>query len=72
MRMNRTLDDVLSELQDAIEAYKRAVAQYTNEKKQRISPEELEHRLELFRVNTPFLSAILNLARELETLLSKR
>ncbi len=70
--MNRTLDAVLSELQDAIEAYKRAVAQYTNEKKHRISPKELKHRLELFRVNTPFLSYIINLAKELETLLNKR
>ncbi len=65
MHMKRPLDVVINELQDAIEAYKRAEAQYINEKKQKLNPKELEQSLEQFRINTPFFTTILHRACEL-------
>jgi len=69
--MKRPLDVVLSELHDAIEAYQRAEAQYINGKKQILSPKELEHSLEQFRINTPFFTTVLHLAWELDALCQK-
>lgn len=69
--MDRNVDEVLNDLQKAIEAYKQATAQYINEKKHITNQNELASRLVLFRRNTPYLSTILKLMRELEPILIK-
>ena len=68
---DRNVDEVINDLQKAVEAYKQATAQYINEKKKRMTPEELEHRLEEFRVSAPFLYNILKRVRELEPILTR-
>ena len=62
--MDRTLDDILNDLQNAIEAYKHAKTQYINEKKQKVSPEELKYGLEKFSFNSLFMANILQFIHE--------
>ncbi len=64
--MERSVDTVLHDLQAAIAAYQDALAEYTNEKKQRLTKKELDQRLALFRINAPFLSYVFFHIKELE------
>ena len=66
MHMERSVDTVLNELQVAIEAYQHALMEYINDKKHRLTQQELDQRIAGFRVNSPFLSNVLSLIKELE------